>query len=107
MTEYKPELHKGLVKHFLFWLSREAETDLLIAGDGSYSIGDHMALVSAVDKHTKIPRDKEGLITPDGAGNTGMGYVQGWRSGGYDVLTPKDLRPIICEALGLRDLGND
>jgi len=97
---YNPAKHLTKVWNFLYWKSLGGAGELMIVGDGNYGLKDasHQSLLSCSRKNGCIPP----LRVMDGAGNCMEmnGKISGWKSSGFEVVTPKDLRPLILEALG-------
>ncbi|MDD5464283.1 MAG: hypothetical protein PHP62_03980 [Candidatus Moranbacteria bacterium] len=89
---YDPKKHAEDVLNFLYW----EQENILLIGDGDYSKDtSHKSLLAQAKKCCQdIPN-----AIPDGAGDCIDKKVLGWISGGFDVMTPFDLRTLISEAL--------
>jgi hypothetical protein len=96
---YSSSKHLNKVWHFLYWHSANSENSLLVAGNGNYGLKDsthHSLLVHAKSSGCVVPSN-----IMDGAGNNiEDGKISGWRSTGFNVTTPENLRPLIIKALG-------
>ncbi|HLD31001.1 MAG TPA: hypothetical protein VJB41_02280 [Patescibacteria group bacterium] len=79
---------------FLFW---EGEDDILLVGAGKGFIHEEITRVFMEKTGRKLPK-------PNGAGSVDpkfdSKYID-WKSYGYGIETPKELRPKIMTALGL------
>ena len=89
---YTADMYGEWVRKFLYFKDQE----ILIAGsDGQ----DHKGLYRTAKDQGIIQEGSD----PDGAGDANRGVVYNWESNGFMIETPKELRPAIIEALGLKD----
>jgi hypothetical protein len=97
--DYSPEKHKERVHKFLFYRKETVggDTDYLLVGD--QEVGDHLSLIRTAKKWIEDLENFDIFTSPDGAGNCENGVIRHWRSDGFEVLTPSELRPIIQNAL--------
>ena len=87
---------------FIYWKSGpDGEPLLVISHRKDVQVSSHSELLEATREHIEnVPATE-----PDAAGrSTEDGYITDWVSVGFKIVTPKNLRPIICKALELEDL---
>ncbi|MFW9876108.1 MAG: hypothetical protein ACFFG0_23645 [Candidatus Thorarchaeota archaeon] len=88
---------------FIYWEEGPDDESLLaISHREDMQVSTHSKLLGAARKHIEcIP-----VTNPDAAGRSDRdGYITAWKSVGLDIVTPDNLRPIICEALEFEDRG--
>lgn len=93
---YNPEKHLKEVWDFIFWEGTEKNESMLLAGDGCYN--GKAIFISSFINISFLNRE-----LPDGAGICLRNYnlMVIWDITFFKTETPKNLRPIIMDALGL------
>jgi len=89
---YQKEKHAKLAYKFLFW----SKENVLLVGSRN------------LEMHKEVWKEA-GLLAPerlpDGAGSIlPPGEVCSWDSCGYDIYTPDQYKPLILEALGMKEM---
>lgn len=104
LMDYDPEKHRKRAYKFLFYKADEAPEDLLIVGGPRVETYEkdfttHRDLYKEISSPF-FDNPLQYMRRPSGAGDCEDGKIYGWRSAGFEIITPHELRPSIIEALG-------
>ena len=110
---FSPEKHKDRVKKFLGWVLPDNKIVLVVGWQQRHEflledLSRKIQSSDIVPEEIKEIIDSDKLNTPDIAGDCFSGpsnYIDSWRSTRLHIVTGKELRTFISQALGMKDLA--